>query len=411
MPPELKYFLTLLVVFLLALCAMMKEARAVDWENAPLACLPMRAVIWKDDTTPELCHCPPQNMCPQPPKISPADVSFNATVYVGGGVGNVSFTLSGTDIANYYGGGAGTFTFANSPNISFTTPGYPHNAPYAPFDPSQIFVMQDNASYACPNGIRSGNWGAIQDYIAPVARQYLIQKGINYNGSFTEDGADAFCSRYNNLSQYNVTVKVSETLAAWISHGSQLPPSFLNQCCPAPISCPAGQEITVSDSNAISCQETVNTSRLGCLLEGTPVLTASGKNKNVEDIKLGDHLKGRHGDVTVVAINKFTQNADEMYSFNGGKAFITAEHPVLTTHGWKSINPKLTTVKSGIGSVGKLSAGDEIITKTGTLKITSIGKHPVHAPATAYNFSVRGGDGFIANDIVVKGFSQVEIHY
>jgi len=415
-----KYCVTLLI----ALCMTAGSASAVNWVSAPLACLPDRAVIWNNGAEAELCHCPPQSMCPQQSAtVTPANVNFNVSLDVktnphGNSAATnhmvtVNFTLSGTDVANYY-NSAGTFNFVNYPSLSFTSPGIAKgNSPYAPFDPTQIFVMQDHTSYGCPGGVDAGGaWGAIPDYLTPLTRQYLVDTGVPYNASANDPSIDNLCSRENGVFSYGVTVTVSDTLASQITQATQLPPTLVSNCCPqTSFTCPQSQGVQVGQANSASCQETVNLSRLGCLLEGTPVLTASGKNKKVEDIALGDRLKGEHGEVTVIAINKFTQSADEMYSFNGGTAFITSEHPILTTRGWKSINPQFTSVKSGIGPIGKLSAGDEIITRTGTLKITSIEKHAIHAPAIAYNLSVKGGDGFIANDVVVKGFSQVEIHY
>ena len=430
MQTGMKHFL----ISLLAFYATAGEAQAVTWGNAPLACLPGRAVIWNNGSVPELCHCPPQSMCPteSASSVTAANVSFNVNVSVqihDDGTGDIpaNFILSGTDVANYYNSaGPATFHFTNYPTLSFTTPGFPQsNSPYTPFDPTQIFVMADNVSYSCPTGywvldsnysnphlsLSSQTWGAIPDYLTPLVRQYLTDNNINWNIGVWPN-ADSFCSLYLKIIQYAVTVTVSDSLAAQITNATQVPPALVNSCCPQQnFTCPQGASVQIGKSNSASCQETVNTARLGCLLEGTPVLAADGKNRKVEDIKLGDHLKGEHGEVSVIAINKFTQSADEMYSFNGGKAFITSEHPILTTRGWKSIAPQFTTVKSGIGPVGKLSVGDEIVTRTGTLKITSIEKHAIKAPATAYNLSVQGGDGFIANDVVVKGFSQVEIHY
>lgn len=393
-----------LLVVLPMLCAFAADTYAAAWSNAPLACLPERAILWKDGTQPELCHCPPQSMCPsQSQGITPADVSFNVSVDYAIGYQKhtrIYFTISGTDIAAYY-------------------ESQPYNLPYAPFDPTQLFVMADNTNYGCPGGA-NGGWGTVQDYIAPLVKRYLAAHGITtvtISGARTVGGtySISLCNRLGDddmVYNYDVTVTVSPTLANQISQNITLPPAFVAACCPAQtFSCPAGTQVQVGSGNSISCEYTSDTARLGCLLEGTPVLGADGKTKNVEAIKLGDRLKGDHGDVTVAAINKFTQYHDEMYGFNGGPAFVTSEHPILTTHGWKSIHPEFTTVKSKIGKVGKLSVGDEIVTRKGTLKIVSIEKHVIQAPAVAYNLAVKGGDRFIANDVVVKSFSQVQIHY
>jgi hypothetical protein len=383
----------------------------VNWNNAPLACLPTRAAPWTKGAQPELCHCPPQNYCPaQTTTITPADVTFNVTLSTFSGT-VPNFTISGTDVATYYA---------------------QHSLP--PFDPTQIFVIPDNptATICKASGFDGDGWGAIQDYIAPVVKQYLNSQNIDYNSGLNEDGLDSLCSQFDNIMDYQVQVTVTPEIANQINNtNTQEPAPLIAQCCPnVTFACPAGTQAQTSPLNAgvvrgdsaaststppnttaVSCQVSADTSRLGCLLEGTQVLMADGKMKKVEQIKLGDRLKGYHDDVTVFALNKFTQHFDEMYGFNGGAAFITAEHPLLTKQGWKAVNPTTTKVKSKMGYVGKLVVGDEVITSKGTLKITSIEKHKVGDGTTAYNFSVKGDDGFMANDVVVKGFSQVQIHY
>jgi intein/homing endonuclease len=162
----------------------------------------------------------------------------------------------------------------------------------------------------------------------------------------------------------------------------------------------------------ISCRLTETSLHISCLMEGTQVATADGKSRKIEEIKVGDHLKNHDGkgDVVVKAVNRYTQNVDELYGFNGGKPFITGEHPVLTTEGWKAIHPDKTKLKT-LASVGKLKVGDKIVTDNGLLEIFSIDRQVVGGKPKVYNLSVDGGDGFIANDMVVKSFSQMQIHY
>jgi hypothetical protein len=151
--------------------------------------------------------------------------------------------------------------------------------------------------------------------------------------------------------------------------------------------------------------------REGCILEGTAILRADGKSLKIEDLKIGDVLKTSKGEAAIKAINKFTQEKDTLYGLNGGVPFITEEHPLLTTSGWKSINPEITSVKSDLGVVGKLAIGDFVVTSSGVIEVKTFEKHELSGGVTAYNISLEGGKSFIANDVVVHGFQQVQIHY
>jgi len=487
---------------LLALCAFVSEAHAVTWNNAPLACLPERAAPWKDGTQPELCHCPPQSMCPSATAnpITWADISFGVTIIplpaalkaLGTNAdgandndgnsytalptttpGAIYFTIKGTDvnacmqniqqclsnvgvsaatINDVMGGGA----FANN---------------YQPsYQPNQVLAIADQPVFGCsfgPYGSTNGaapayggrstwvsyaSWGNLQDYIRPVVQQYLHNMGnIPANdvnaayGTYDNIGYSGLCNAGSgpgsggSIYQYSVTVLISDAAAGAMNANTKtMPPQLVEACCPNTFQCPGvtnsgtlgqgtllyswmagGQrsntptESTTLNNNVLSCQLTVNSLHMSCLLEGTPVVTSDGKAKKIEEIKIGDTLKNYKGgkDVTVQAINRYTQGVDELYGFNGGKAFITAEHPVLTTDGWKSVNPDMTKVKS-IAPVGKLKVGDKILTGDGNmLEILSIDKHIIGGKPKVYNLSVKDGDGVIAGGIVAKSFSQVQIHY
>ncbi len=165
--------------------------------------------------------------------------------------------------------------------------------------------------------------------------------------------------------------------------------------------------------NTIMCEMGKDFSilRKGCVLEGTEIAKADGKKIKVEELKVGDKIVNKNGETTIVAINKFSQDKDVMYGINGGKPFITVEHPVLTTSGWKSLDPAITSIKSNLKLAGKLRVGDKLITRDGVTEVKSIEKHELSGGVNAYNISVEGEDGFIANDIVVQGFRDVQINY
>lgn len=170
------------------------------------------------------------------------------------------------------------------------------------------------------------------------------------------------------------------------------------------------QTITV---DSLQCKLQKEYFREGCILRGTPITLADGKIKPIEELKVGDEVMGNTGVAKIKAKSRFTQEVDYMYSINGGKAFFTIEHPILTPKGWKSIDPTITSVKdSKTIIIGALQVGDEVMLKDNkTLKVKSIEKVTITEQPDAYNLSVDGDGSFIANGFIMKGFKQMQIHY
>lgn len=63
-----------------------------------------------------------------------------------------------------------------------------------------------------------------------------------------------------------------------------------------------------------------------CFTSDTKVLMADGTNKNIQDVKIGDVLKGESTDNKVLGLQRPKLNERTLYSFNGGRYFVTAEH-------------------------------------------------------------------------------------
>lgn len=160
-----------------------------------------------------------------------------------------------------------------------------------------------------------------------------------------------------------------------------------------------------------ACVAVVGRSRSGCLSEGTKITLSSGETAPIEQLKIGDVLKTIEGDSKIVALNKFAQEYDEMYSINGDRAFITIEHPILTDNGWKAIDPTKTKVSSELGLVQKLEIGDKIVAADGFVEVKSIDKHKISKNALAYNIKVENGKPILADGKYVSGFKLVEINY
>ena len=100
-----------------------------------------------------------------------------------------------------------------------------------------------------------------------------------------------------------------------------------------------------------------------CFIAGTKVLMADGTLKNIEDVAVGDVVRGYRGSANkVLELDRVPLAGRKLYGFNGKAPFVTSEHPFLTADGWKVINPA-GAANAGHGlTVATLVAGDAILT-------------------------------------------------
>src|SRR5262249_45567884 len=75
----------------------------------------------------------------------------------------------------------------------------------------------------------------------------------------------------------------------------------------------------------------------GCFIAGTRVTMADGTEKPVEQIRVGDQVLGREGEVNhVVDVERPLLGSRKLYSLNGSQPFVTAGHPFMNSEGWKA---------------------------------------------------------------------------
>lgn len=421
-------------------CFMPLQAGAVEWGNAPLACLPDRAERWNTVAEMKPCHCPPQDYCPKPIEISANDIKITVSLY----------TFSGTNVAYQF--SAAEFGMSSEEAKALFTMSADEIAVKINKPPLQNYV----------NDIvnKAGEWytrtidlslaknlpglDAWKDDTLdmPVGLASICCESICPEGtlpSTTQTTVNAYDGVTTSAQQkavsdaqvaYDAAVKELEDwnqlLFVYLAGGGKLLPAqvIITQQRQAAVDTAKanldtantnmqGQLISSYVLDVITCQSAekhFSTYREGCILEGTDVVLADGSKTPIEKLRVGSKLKGKKGVTTVKAINRFTQKKDTLYGINGGTAFISPEHPILTTAGWKSIDPKITSVRSDLGTVGLLVVGDEVVTAEGVVKVASIDKH-VRDDSSVLNLALDGDGTFIAGGVVVHGFDHVQIHY
>jgi hypothetical protein len=161
-----------------------------------------------------------------------------------------------------------------------------------------------------------------------------------------------------------------------------------------------------SDRTAAAAQES-DTGMGSCFIAGTKVTMSDGTLKNIENIVVGDKVKGHKEDNTVIKLDPTLLADRKLYSFNNNEHyFFTSEHPFMTEEGWKSVKPEKTKERDGIELYnqlkGELKIGDKLVTEDGSIEITEIKSKEINNPdMPLYNFNVSNDNSYIADDYVV----------
>lgn len=138
-----------------------------------------------------------------------------------------------------------------------------------------------------------------------------------------------------------------------------------------------------------------------CFIADTLVTMADGSKKDIQDVKIGDVLKGEKSNNRVLGLHQPKLNEKKLYSFNGGRYFVTAEHPFRTTKGWKSIDPKLTASENIGITVTELKVGDTLITDDGNILLKTINSKNEKENTDLYNFVLGGDHTYYADGYLV----------
>ena len=123
-------------------------------------------------------------------------------------------------------------------------------------------------------------------------------------------------------------------------------------------------------------------------------------------MEIGESVKGNNGNNTVLALDPTLLGNRLLYGFNGGTPFVTAEHPFMTTEGWKSINPQATIDENVEGfetlsDIGQLQVNDIISGSSTNFTINSIVSASAATSSYLWNFNVDGDNTYYADNYLV----------
>jgi hypothetical protein len=157
----------------------------------------------------------------------------------------------------------------------------------------------------------------------------------------------------------------------------------------------------------------------GCFVTGTKIKMSDGSYKAIEHIKQGDLVQGQTLENMIMAVDVY-ETDEPTYSINGGRHFITGEHPVMTTNGWAAIDPELTRLEYShtkderihrdLGNLKVLSVGDVMLTEGGKkVVIHSIDtKENSGHEQKLYNLRMNGDHTYYADGVLVHNLGGGE---
>lgn len=147
---------------------------------------------------------------------------------------------------------------------------------------------------------------------------------------------------------------------------------------------------------------------------------ADGSSKPIEYVSFGDLVLGENGTVnTVIGVETPVLGDRKLYSLNGGDPFVTAEHPFLTTAGWKSIDPSATADENPGLRVDTLTIGDSLVQlvdalvpalvvgrdavelRTESIPLRTLRSVSANSETALYNLLLDGDHTYFANELLV----------
>lgn len=160
-----------------------------------------------------------------------------------------------------------------------------------------------------------------------------------------------------------------------------------------------------------------------CFVAGTRVAMADGTSRNIEDVRVGDFVLGSRGQANRVSgVELPLLGARSLYALNGGRAFVTAEHPFATESGWKSVEPSATARENPRLPVGRLMTGDRMLTLAAVrvlalagggageepaeialeaVSLSRLVRHDAEPATQLYNLLLDGDHAYFADDFLV----------
>jgi hypothetical protein len=143
----------------------------------------------------------------------------------------------------------------------------------------------------------------------------------------------------------------------------------------------------------------------GCFIAGSLVTMADGTTKPIEEIVVGDVVRGNVEDNEVIELRHQESVMRSVVRINDGLLEFTPGHPILTTEGWKAVDRHLAMeLHPEMGNIPGLICGDTIVMFNSDgervyQSVDSMGGYDEDIPV--YNINVTGDDTYTVNNVIV----------
>jgi hypothetical protein len=171
---------------------------------------------------------------------------------------------------------------------------------------------------------------------------------------------------------------------------------------------PGKLECARTDSNTLCYSAKLNNNSCSsCLAPDTPVTMADGSERPIDTLAAGEKVKSAYGkEAEIEEVVVLDWPVLTLWSINDGELELTADHPVMTTKGWRAVDyngeHERSMQKYGLRDVPVLREGDTLVTQDGHVVITSLKALETKTNAQTYNLKLKDAESFYANGILVK---------
>lgn len=250
----------------------------------------------------------------------------------------------------------------------------------------------------------SGTFEYYRDYFL----EYMGSQGIPVNADYSREGCWKPCDSCDTLCFDGALLQSAEN--GWL--GNQMTAYYNGEAIPEILhiiqnvdvmSCLPPSDVAWSfHHDVFDFANRGYITTISCLAPGTQVTMADGSKQAIETVKEGDEVKGKDGINKVKKLVVRNYDILELYDINDGALSLTADHPVMTTKGWRAIAYNAQIKKYGLKEVKSLEVGDVLLTANGEVPVTSIKPKETVRNGVTYNLTLEGDETFYANDILVK---------
>ncbi len=139
-----------------------------------------------------------------------------------------------------------------------------------------------------------------------------------------------------------------------------------------------------------------------CFVAGTLVMMADGTTKRIEDVEIGEKVRGLGRINTVVGLNRPMLQQRPLIAFNDTEPFTTWDHPFWDNEEgvWRCVSPQHRKKTASL-IIKPLQIGSKIATTEGDVEIAAIKRVAADPETQLYDIRLDGDHAYLADGFLV----------